>query len=246
MENYLIHLVELRKRLIHCLIVLSIILLGLLPFSGTIFHWLANPLLQLLPQGQSLIAIGITSPVFIPLKLVFFVSIFLGVPYWVYQTWTFIAAGLYENEKKLLWLLMILSSILFYVGMSFAYFIVFPLVFKFFLSFAPTGVMVMPDISEYLGFCMKMLFAFGLAFEVPVAVIILLYAGLTSIHKLRELRPYVIVIAFIVGMLLTPPDVLSQILLAIPICLLYELGILIGKYFVRENSLAPDTDRVIP
>lgn len=235
MQNFIVHLTELRKRLIQCIIVLAVLFSVLLPFVQTIFSWLASPLLKTLPQGQSLIATGVATPIFIPIKLLMFVSIFLAVPYFIFQTWTFVAAGLYKNEKKILWVLMIFSSLLFYLGMIFAYFIVFPLIFKFFTSFTPIGVVSMPDISQYLDFCLKLLFAFGIAFEVPVAVIILMYAGITSVETLRAIRPYVIVASFIIGMLLTPPDVLSQILLAVPMCLLYELGIVLGDYLMKKN-----------
>jgi sec-independent protein translocase protein TatC len=161
-----------------------------------------------------------------------FVSVFLVVPYFIFQLWSFVAPGLYEHEKKILWWVMCLSSLLFYLGVGFAYYIVFPLMFKFLMSFLPSGVTAMPDIREYLDFCMRLFLAFGIAFQVPVAVMILMYTGIADIATLEKNRPYVIVAAFIIAMIIAPPDVLSQILLALPMCLLYEVGVFLGKKLI--------------
>ena len=235
--TFITHLAELRKSLIKCIITLIAIMFILLPFSQVVFHTLALPLLKQLPSGQKLIATAIISPIFIPIKLTMIASVFIAMPYFIYQAWMFIASGLYNHEKRILWIMMILSSLLFYCGIIFVYFVIFPILFKFFLTVAPESVTAMPDISQYLDFCLKLMLAFGLTFEIPVIVTLLIYFGITSEKSLRDARPYVIVGAFILAMFLTPPDVLSQILLAIPMCLLFELGILLGRYLGRRPSL---------
>jgi sec-independent protein translocase protein TatC len=197
----------------------------LFPFSDDIYHQLAYPLMANLPAGSSMIAIDVASPFFIPFKLVMILSIFIAIPYLLYHLWMFTAPGLYEKEKKLVLPILVSSSILFYVGAAFAYFVVFPLIFAFFISIAPEGIAVMTDISRYLDFVITLFFAFGFAFEVPIITIILVLTNVTTKSNLIKNRPYVIVGAFVVGMLLTPPDVISQTLLAIPIWILYEIGI---------------------
>lgn len=239
-KQFFSHLLELRSRLIRSLVVLVVLVVAMLPFAGKLFHILAYPILAQLPEGQQLISIGVAAPVFIPIKLVFVLGLALSMPYFLYQFWTFVASGLYKSERRLLWVLLIFSCILFYLGILFAYFVVFPLIFNFFISFVPAGVSATPDIGEYLSFSTKLFLAFGLAFEVPIAVIILLYAEITTVKQLKSYRPYMIVIAFVFGMLLTPPDIISQILLAIPICLLYQIGIWVGQYLVVKKK---DTTR---
>lgn len=223
------HLVELRQRLIYSLLAVGIMFIVLFYFAAELYQLLALPLLQQLPDGQQLIATGVASPLFAPLKLSFALSILICLPFLFYQLWTFVAPGLYPNERQLFWPLLFSSVLLFYLGMVFAYFVVFPLIFGFFTAVAPAIVTVTPDISEYLNFTLKLFFAFGVAFEVPVATVLLIRTRVVSIEQLQQARPYVIVGAFVLGMLLTPPDVLSQVLLALPMWLLFELGILVGR-----------------
>lgn len=222
------HLIELRSRLIRCVIVVGVLFLGLYPFRNALYHWLASPLMAVLPEGASMIATQVATPFLIPLKLALVSAFFLSVPFVLHQLWAFVAPGLYRHEKRLIWPLLGSSVVLFYAGMAFAYFIVFPLVFQFFAGSTTEGVSMMTDIGEYLSFVLTLFFAFGAAFEVPIATILLVRSGITTRQALAAKRPYVIVGAFTVGMLLTPPDVISQILLAIPIWLLFELGIVLS------------------
>ncbi len=226
------HLLELRTRLLRVIAAVITIFIALFYFSNDIYLWLATPLLANLPVGTSMIATSITSSFLTPMKLSFILSIFITIPFIFFEVWGFVAPGLYAHEKKWILPLVMSSSLLFLCGMAFAYFVIFPLMFKFFIATAPLGIKIMPDIHDYLSFTLKLLFAFGLAFQVPIATITLLWCNIVSRKKLSEARPYVIVMAFIVGMLLTPPDVLSQVLLAIPIWLLYELGLLIARFIV--------------
>lgn len=235
-ENLLPFLLELRKRLLRCLIVVSIIFLALIYFANDIYTLLALPLLKFLPEGHGLIATNLVSPFFAPMKLTLIFSLFLAIPFCLYQLWAFIAPALYQREKRLVWPLLFSSTCLFYVGIAFAYFIIFPVVFHFLTQTAPQHVTVMPDINEYLDFTLKLFFAFGFAFELPVAIILLIWSGITSAEKLRKNRPYVIVLAFIIGMLLTPPDVISQTLLAVPLWLLFELGIFLSQFLVLTRK----------
>jgi len=228
-NKYLPYLIELRKRLIFFLLSLVLIFLVLMPFDNALFHLLAKPLLQKLPSANHLIAIDITAPFFTPLKLAFFLALYLSMPILFYQVWQFLSPALYKREKNLIWPLLFFSSLLFYLGALFAYFVVFPLMFKFFINITPASVSLLPDISAYLSFCLKLFFAFGVAFEVPMIILILLHSGLIQIEKLIHARPYVIVMSFVIGMLLTPPDVISQILLALPIWFLYEITIIFAK-----------------
>ncbi|MDE0250710.1 MAG: twin-arginine translocase subunit TatC [Gammaproteobacteria bacterium] len=240
-ESLLSHLFELRSRLLWVTGSVLAVMLGLFPFANTLYAWLAGPLMAHLPEDSSMVAIEVASPFLTPFKLVFLLSIVLAIPIILYHAWAFIAPGLYGSEKRLVFPLLVSSSILFYVGMAFAYFIVFPLVFGFFTRVAPEGVAVMTDIGRYLDFVIKIFIAFGAAFEVPVVTLVLVRLGVTTPKKLASKRPYVIVVAFIVGMLLTPPDVISQVLLAIPVWLLFEIGLLLSRLWVPK-SLEDDED----
>ena len=235
-ESLITHLVELRDRLIKILIGVVVILLCLFPFANEIYSFLAEPLLKHLPESSTMVAIDVASPFLTPFKMVMLLSIVITIPWILYQMWAFIAPGLYKHEKRLVMPLLVSSSILFYLGMVFAYFVVFPLVFGFFTKVTPEGVAVMTDISRYLDFVTKMFIAFGAAFEVPVITFVLIMTGVTTIEALSNARSYVIVAAFVVGMLLTPPDVISQVLLAIPVWLLFELGLLMSKIVNKRDE----------
>jgi len=230
------HLIELRDRLLRSVIVVIVIFLGAFPFANDIYHILALPLVSNLPEGGSMIATGVITPFLTPIKLAFIMSIFAAFPYIIFQAWAFIAPGLYKHEKKLAVPLLISSSILFYVGIVFAYFIVLPNVFTFMMSMAIDGVTHAPDITYYLDFTLKMFFAFGIAFEVPIATILLVLGGITTPQSLSEKRPYIIVGAFIFGMLLTPPDPASQVMLAIPMWLLFEVGLLFSRVLKKKDE----------
>lgn len=227
-------LVELRSRLIYSLIFLFSIFAILLYFANHLYTWLALPLLKFLPQGH-LIATQIVSPFFVPFKLAFLASMILAVPFFLYQLWIFIAPALYGHEKRLLWPFLFTSAFLFYSGIAFAYFIIFPAIFHFLANVAPQGVMLSPDISEYLDFTTKLLLVFGCLFEIPIVMVLLTAAGIVTRERFIRMRSYAIVGAFILGMLLAPPDVLSQTLLAIPIWLLYEAGIVLSR-FVKSRK----------
>ena len=229
------HLLELRSRLLKSLVAVLIIFLSLVFFSNDIYTFFAQPIQALLPEGTSMIATDVASPFFAPFKLTIILAFFIAIPYVLYQLWSFIAPGMYSNEKNLAIPLFVSSVFLFYLGIAFSYYVVFPLVFGFFTSIAPTGIAVTPDINSYLSFILKLFFAFGLAFEIPIATFILIKAGVTTRQGLAEKRPYIIVICFIFGMLLTPPDVISQSLLAIPAWLLFELGLLMSR-MVEVNT----------
>lgn len=229
------HLMELRDRLLRSVIVIILIFLCAFPFANEIYHILALPLVSNLPEGGSMIATGVISPFLTPLKLAFIMSIFAAFPFLIFQAWAFIAPGLYKHEKKLAIPLIVSSAILFYVGIVFAYFVVLPNVFTFMMSMAIDGVTHAPDITYYLDFTLKMFFAFGIAFEVPIATILLVLGGVTTPQSLSEKRPYIIVGAFIFGMLLTPPDPASQIMLAIPMWLLFEVGLLFSRALKKKE-----------
>jgi len=236
------HLIELRDRLLRVVLVVAVIFLALMPFSNYLFTALSGPLTAHLPEGNSMIAIEVASPFLIPFKLTLVLALFLAMPVVLYQMWGFIAPGLYKHERRLIMPLLVSSTFLFYAGAAFAYFVVFPLVFAFFTATAPEGVSVMTDISRYLDFVLTLFFAFGAAFEVPIVTVLLVWTGMATQQGLREKRPYVIVGAFVAGMLLTPPDVISQTLLAIPIWLLFELGIYFSGWFVSQKRQATDED----
>lgn len=234
-QPFISHLIELRNRLLRVVAFILVVFLCAAPFANEIYTFLSGPLLQHLPKNSAMIATDVASPFFTPFKLVLVGSIFFSVPVILFHFWGFVAPGLYSHEKKLVLPLLTGSTLLFYLGIAFAYFVVFPLVFGFLTAAAPNGVLVMTDISKYLDFVLTLFFAFGLAFEVPIITIILVWTGLTSPESLAEKRPYVIVGAFIIGMFLTPPDAISQTLLAIPMWLLFEIGLLFSRFFVRET-----------
>jgi len=228
------HLLELRNRLLKVIVVILVVFLGLVYFANDIYHYIAIPLTSQLPEGSSMIATGVATPFFTPIKLTLVLSIFVTIPAILYQVWAFIAPGLYKQERKLIAPLVISSALLFYLGMAFSYYVVFPLAFAFFTGTAPEGVTIATDISSYLDFVLKLFFAFGLAFEIPVATLVLCWTGATTPDALRAKRPYIIVAAFVFGMLLTPPDVISQTLLAVPMLLLFELGLLFARFYVKD------------
>ena len=230
------HLLELRSRLLKSVVATLLILCSLIYFAQDIYQYVAQPLLASMPEDTQMIATEVASPFFAPFKLTLVLSIFVAMPYILFQIWSFIAPGLYQNEKKLVAPLMFGSSFLFYSGIAFAYFVVFPVIFGFFHSVVPDGVTIATDISSYLDFILKLFFAFGLAFEIPVVIVLLCWTGFTNPENLRAKRPYVIVGAFVVGMLLTPPDVISQSMLAIPMLLLFELGIIIGALITKNKE----------
>lgn len=232
------HLVELRQRLMRSVLAVFILFLALFYFANDLYLFLSAPLTALLPEGTSMIATDVTSPFFAPFKLTLVAAIGLAMPYILHQIWSFIAPGLYSNEKRLAIPLLVSSVILFYAGVAFAYFVVFPLVFGFFTSVGPENVAVMTDISSYLNFVLKLFFAFGIAFEIPIATLLLIKSGAISAQELASKRAYVIVVCFVFGMLLTPPDVISQSLLAVPMWLLFEVGLFMSRFLVST----PKTD----
>lgn len=231
------HLTELRERLLRSLLAVLVSFILLFPFSNELYAFVSAPLRELMPEGTSMIAIGVASPFLTPFKLALVLAIFLAIPVILFQFWSFIAPGLYQKEKRVALPLIASSVLLFYLGASFAYWVVFPLIFSFFTSVGPENVAVMTDINSYLNFILKLFFAFGIAFEMPIAVIILIYTGVTTTNSLASMRPYLIVGCFIFGMLLTPPDVISQSLLAIPMWLLFELGIFLGKFIESAHKI---------
>ena len=235
-QGFLSHLIELRDRLLRMVLAVALLFLCLFWFSDEIYSWLAEPLLAHLPDNTEMIAIDVAAPFFIPFKLVLMVCVFIAVPYLLYQIWAFIAPGLYTHEKRLVFPLLVSSTLLFYAGVAFAYYVVFPLVFKFFVSVAPDGVVVSTDIGRYLDFVITIFFAFGIAFEVPVATVLIVAMGIATPETLASKRPYFIVAAFIVGMFLTPPDIISQTLLALPMWLLFEVGIFFSRYFIKRKE----------
>ena len=232
------HLIELRNRLLKSIAAVVLVFISLAYFANDIYHLLSMPLMKVLPEGASMIATDVAAPFFAPFKLTFIVACLLSVPYILFQIWRFVAPALYTKEKHLIAPLIASSTILFYAGIAFAYFLVFPIIFGFFTSVAPEGVTIATDISSYLDFVLKLFFAFGLSFEIPVAILLLIWTGAMTREQLIEKRPYFVVIAFIIAMFLTPPDVLSQTLLAVPMCILYELGIWLGRFYQPK----PDED----
>ncbi|MCW7556296.1 twin-arginine translocase subunit TatC [Endozoicomonas gorgoniicola] len=223
------HLLELRRRILHSLLVIGVVFIGLFWFANDIYLYVSEPLRTHLPEGSTMIATEVASPFLAPFKLTLVLSFFLSIPYVLHQIWAFIAPGLYSSEKRLAVPLLVASVVLFYLGMAFAYYVVFPLIFAFFTSVGPESVTVMTDINSYLDFILKLFFAFGLAFEIPVATVLMVWSGITTIASLKAKRPYIVVGCFVTGMLLTPPDVISQSLLAIPMWLLFEAGIIFSK-----------------
>ena len=236
-QSLLEHLIELRDRLLHMVLAVLILFLLLFPFSEEIFSTVAAPLLALMPEGTSMIATGVTSPFLVPFKLVLLLAVLLAVPYLLHQLWAFVAPGLYSHEKRLAAPLLISSVVLFYCGIAFAYFVVFPLLFAFFIGVSPEGVAVMTDIGQYLDFIIAIFFAFGIAFEMPVATFLLILAGATTPEKMAAKRPYIIVGVFVIGMMLTPPDIISQSLLAVPMWALFEIGLIMSRLFIKPKPL---------
>ena len=228
-ESISSHLLELRSRLIRVIICLGILSIAGIPFASEIYSFVASPLLNILPEGSSMIATQVTSPFMAPIKLVLFVALLVTMPYLFYEVWMFMSPGLYKNEKTFIAPLMASTSILFAAGVAFAYFIVCPIIFKFFIASAPNSIQVMTDISQYLDFVIKLVFAFGIAFEIPIATFLLIKSGIIKKDALVNSRPYLVILFFILGMLLTPPDIFSQLFLAIPMWVLFELGLLISR-----------------
>ena len=240
--SFLEHLAELRSRLLRAVLGVLAVLLVLLPFARTLYHYAAEPLAARLPEGSSMIAIDVASPFLTPFKLALLLAILVSAPYVLYQLWAFVAPALYRHEKRLARPLLVSSVLLFYAGCAFAYFVVFPLAFGFLTRIAPEGVAVMTDISRYLDFVTTLFLAFGITFEVPIATIMLVASGVTTTRQLASKRPYIIVGAFAIGMLLTPPDVISQTLLALPMWLLFELGIVLSRVLVERPRAEQSED----
>lgn len=235
-QSLISHLIELRSRLLKAVAAVLLVLLALLPFANKLYGWLALPLIQHLPQGGTMIATEVASPFLTPLKLAFFVALFIAIPVVLYQLWAFVAPGLYRHEKRLAVPILVSAVVLFYIGCAFAYFLVLPAVFTFMTAVAPAGVAVMPDIGHYLSFVLMLFLAFGLCFEVPVVLVILVALGVVTPTQLAEGRRYAIVGSFVIAAVLTPPDVLSQTMLAVPMCLLYEVGIFGARTLMRGDS----------
>jgi len=239
-DTFISHLVELRDRLLRAILAVFVVFLCLFYWARDLYSLLAQPLLAALPAGGQMIATDVVGVFLVPVKVALLVAFVIALPYVLYQMWAFVAPGLYANEKRLVLPLVVASSVLFLIGMSFAYFLVFPTVFQFMASIAPEGVAWMTDIEKYLSFVLTTFIAFGVTFEVPVIVIVLVRVGVISIDKLKEIRPYVIVGAFVIGAIITPPDVVSQFMLAVPLCLLYELGIVLARFVGRSPGAAQE------
>lgn len=240
------HLLDLKTSLTRAILAIIVLFIGLFPFANEIYTYIAEPLTRYLPEGSSMIATAVASPFLTPFKLAFILAIYLAMPYLLYQIWRFIAPALYSHEKQLVAPILFFSSFLFYAGGLFAYYVVFPLVFGFLSQSAPEGVTIATDISLYLDFVIKMFFAFGMAFEVPIVTVLLIITGMTSAQKLSHSRPYIVVGAFVIGMLLTPPDIISQTLLAVPMWLLFEIGLLVGAYVVKRRHKNSESNQDTP
>lgn len=239
-ETFISHLVELRNRIIKASIAIIVVFLCLMPWAVHIYDLLAAPMIAALPIGRKMIATGIIAPFLIPVKVTLLLAFVIALPWVLYQFWAFIAPGLYTHERKLIAPLVISSSLLFITGIAFCYFLVFKVVFHFINNFAPKSISVAPDIDSYFDFVITMFIAFGLTFEVPIVVIVLVCMGLVSLEKLKAIRPYVIVGAFVVAAVVTPPDIMSQLLLAVPLCVLYEVGLLVAPLFVKTTQTPED------
>ncbi len=235
-QGFLTHLIELRQRLVRAALAIVIVFLCLTPFMSQIFDALSQPMMNALPAGSKLLATGVITPFMVPLKVTLFAALIIALPYVMWQAWAFVAPGLYKHEKKLAAPLIATSMFMFALGMAYCYFVVFGFVFRFISSFAPHSVAVTPDIEAYFSFVMGMFLAFGLAFETPIVVVLLARFGIASVESLKKARPYVIVGAFIIAAIFTPPDVVSQLLLAIPLCLLYELGIFFARFVEKPKE----------
>lgn len=236
------HLTELRDRLLRALLAILVVFICLFPFANEIYAFVSQPLRALLPEGSTMIATEVASPFLTPFKLTLVAAVFVAIPYILYQIWSFIAPGMYRHEKRLAIPLLASSVMLFYAGAAFAYYVVFPLIFAFFTSVGPEDIAMMTDINSYLNFVLKLFFAFGIAFEIPIAAVIMIWAGITTPEDLVKKRPYIIVGCFVFGMLLTPPDVISQALLAIPMWLLFEIGVFFGRFIQRRAQTGGDPD----
>ena len=230
------HLTELRDRLLRALLAVLVVFICLFPFANEIYTFVSEPLRALLPEGATMIATEVASPFLTPFKLTLVAAIFLAIPYVLYQVWSFLAPGMYKHEKRLAVPLLASSILLFYAGAAFAYFVVFPLIFAFFTSTGPADITIMTDINSYLDFVLKLFFAFGVAFEIPIVAVLLISSGMTTPDNLAKKRPYIIVGCFFLGMLLTPPDIISQSLLALPMWLLFELGVYFGRIIIRNRK----------
>ncbi|MGY6274473.1 twin-arginine translocase subunit TatC [Methylomonas sp. MgM2] len=235
-QPFISHLIELRDRLLRVVLCVLVIFIGTASYANEIYHYLSDPLLRHMPANSTMIAIDVASPFFTPIKLALVVAIFISVPYILFQFWGFVAPGLYRHEKLMILPLLLASTVLFYAGVAFAYYVVFPLVFGYLTAAAPAGVAVMTDIATYLDFVLTMFFAFGISFEVPIFTIVLVWAGITTPSSLADKRPYVIVGVFVIAMFLTPPDALSQTLLALPMWMLFESGLLFSRLFVGKRT----------
>lgn len=241
-ESFVSHLIELRDRLLRSVVGFIVVFIAFFPFANKIYAYLAAPLISQLPAGGQMIATSVTTPFFVPMKVAMMAAFLVSLPHTLYQIWAFIAPGLYAHEKKLMVPMIVASSFLFLCGMAFAFFLVFPVIFGFIVGTAPEGVAVMTDIGEYLDFVLTLFFAFGIAFEVPIAVVLAVRFGWVSIAALKEARGYVVVGAFVIGAIFTPPDIISQFMLAVPIWLLYELGILVSTLMNKEQKILPDNN----
>lgn len=235
-DSFISHLVELRDRLLRAVVAVVVVFVCLMPWAGDIYDILAHPMMTALPEGTKMIATGVVTPFFVPMKVTLLVAFVIALPFVLYQAWCFIAPGLYAHEKRLGLPLVVGSTVLFLAGMAFCYFFVFGTVFKFIAQFAPKSITPAPDIEQYLAFVMSMFLAFGITFEVPVIVIVLVKLGIVDVAKLKEARPYVIVGAFVIAAVVTPPDVVSQLMLAVPMCLLYELGIFLSRFVTKTRA----------
>jgi sec-independent protein translocase protein TatC len=240
-DSFMSHLIELRDRLLRCVLALLLVFMCLFPWARDLYALLAQPMIASMPAGGQLIATEVTAPFFVPMKVTMMAAFVIALPYLLYQIWAFVAPGLYAHERKLVAPLIITSTLLFICGMAFAYYLVFPVVFHFMVSVAPTGVAVMTDIGKYLDFVLTLFLAFGVTFEVPVAVVILVRMGVVSVAKLKDIRPYMIVGAFVLGAVFTPPDVVSQVMLAVPLWLLYEVGIFVSQWVTKPSTEESET-----
>jgi sec-independent protein translocase protein TatC len=239
-QTFVSHLVELRDRLLRALLAVLVVFIALMPWAGEIYDLLAQPMMQALPEGTKMIATGVVTPFLVPVKVTLMVGFVIALPVVLYQAWAFVAPGLYAHEKRLGIPLVVASTLLFLLGMAFCYFFVFGVVFKFINEFAPKSITPAPDIEQYLSFVLTMFLAFGVTFEVPVVLIVLVRMGIVSLEKLKEFRPYAIVGAFVVAAVVTPPDVMSQMLLAVPLVLLYEVGLFVARFVGKRE--APESD----
>ncbi|HYH40552.1 MAG TPA: twin-arginine translocase subunit TatC [Burkholderiales bacterium] len=242
-DTFISHLVELRDRLLRAIVAIVLVFLCFFPWASELYDLLANPMIRTLPAGSKMIATGVITPFLIPVKVALMAAFLTVLPYVLYQAWAFVAPGLYSHEKKLVLPLVVSSTILFALGVAFCYFVVFGVVFEFVNTIAPASITVAPDIEQYLNFVLTMFLAFGVTFEVPIVVIVLARMGIVSLEQLRTIRPYFIVGAFVVSAVVTPPDVISQLLLAIPMCLLYELGLFLARFIVKPKEKDDDEYR---